>query len=156
MERKERAGIATFVMRDKEYLVAILAENGILRAVTMRFPDELRDPEDMGLPESHEPKRTNAKLEREINKLTDKKLALEDLKDDYAERLLALVHRKQRAGKDVVESAEAAEPEDDDDVPEADLLETIRHSLEAAGEKSPRNGPHKPTRKRRRTAAHSR
>src|SRR5690606_31886465 len=30
MERKQRAGIATFVMRDREYLVAILAENGIL------------------------------------------------------------------------------------------------------------------------------
>ena len=57
MERSGRAGIATFVMRDKEYLVAILAENGILRAVTMRFPDEVRDPADMGLPKPHAPKR---------------------------------------------------------------------------------------------------
>ena len=32
-----RAGIATFVMRGKEYLAAIFAEGGTLRAVTMRF-----------------------------------------------------------------------------------------------------------------------
>src|SRR5690606_22010540 len=39
MERTGRAGIATFVMRGKEYLVAILAENGILRTETLRFAD---------------------------------------------------------------------------------------------------------------------
>ena len=52
MERKGRAGIATFVMRGKEYLVAILAENGILRAETMRFSDEVRSPKEVGLPEA--------------------------------------------------------------------------------------------------------
>ena len=44
MEETDRAGIATFVMRDKEYLVAILSENGVLHAVTLRFADELRSP----------------------------------------------------------------------------------------------------------------
>ena len=72
------------------------------------------------------------------------------MKDDYAERLLELVHRKQRTGKDVVESAEAAEVEDADDVPEADLLETIRHSLQATNGRASRNGRHrKATRKLR-------
>src|SRR3977135_365293 len=51
MEKSNLAGIATFVMRGKEYLVAIFAENGILRAETMRFADELRSPADVGLPE---------------------------------------------------------------------------------------------------------
>jgi DNA end-binding protein Ku len=36
MEKKHRAGLATFVMRGKEYLIAILAEQGILRAETLR------------------------------------------------------------------------------------------------------------------------
>ncbi|NIX23059.1 MAG: Ku protein, partial [Actinobacteria bacterium] len=38
MEERDVAGIATFVMRGTEYLVAIVAEDGILRAETMRFP----------------------------------------------------------------------------------------------------------------------
>src|SRR6202008_4167603 len=50
MERTGKAGIATFVMRGKEYLAAIFAEAGSLRAVTMRFAAELRTPSDVGLP----------------------------------------------------------------------------------------------------------
>lgn len=46
MEEAGRAGIATFVMRGKEYLVAIIAEQGFLRAETLRFHDELRIPGD--------------------------------------------------------------------------------------------------------------
>src|SRR5690606_796011 len=56
MEKSKRAGIATFVMRGKEYLVAIFAENGILRAETLRFADELRSADDVGLPEPAKPK----------------------------------------------------------------------------------------------------
>src|SRR5437660_264873 len=44
MEKTAQAGIATFVMHGKEYLVAIASENGILRAQTMRFSDEIRNP----------------------------------------------------------------------------------------------------------------
>src|SRR5512142_1779865 len=36
MEDEQRAGIATFVMHGKDYLVAIIAERGILRAETLR------------------------------------------------------------------------------------------------------------------------
>ena len=51
MEEAQRAEIATFVMRDTEHLVAILAEDGLLRAQARRFRDELRTPEDTGLPD---------------------------------------------------------------------------------------------------------
>ena len=42
MEERGRAGMATFVMRGKQYLVAIIARGGLLRAETLRFNDELR------------------------------------------------------------------------------------------------------------------
>jgi len=50
MAKSELAGLATFVMRGKEYLVAIFSDHGLLRAETMRFVDELRSPADLGLP----------------------------------------------------------------------------------------------------------
>jgi DNA end-binding protein Ku len=50
MHKSGVAGIATFVMRGKEYLVAIFSEHGILRAETMRFGNELRSPAEVGLP----------------------------------------------------------------------------------------------------------
>ena len=39
-----RAGIATFVMRSKEYLVAVRPQSEILALETMYFADEIRDP----------------------------------------------------------------------------------------------------------------
>src|SRR5258707_1902445 len=51
MEKDGLAGIATFVMRGKEYLVAIFPETGILGAEPMRSADELRSPKKLGLPD---------------------------------------------------------------------------------------------------------
>src|SRR5262245_63686081 len=41
MEKSDLAGIATFVMRGKEYLIAIFSDNGILREEMMRFDEGL-------------------------------------------------------------------------------------------------------------------
>src|SRR2546421_1152291 len=92
MEKEKLAGVATFVMRGKEYLVAIFPENEILRAETMRFPDEIRSPKEIGLPEK---KKVSAvavkKFERLIGKHSAAHLPLKDLKDQQTEKLLKLV-----------------------------------------------------------------
>ena len=44
MERTGRVGIGSFVMRGHEYLVAIVSDNGVLRADTLRYADEIRTP----------------------------------------------------------------------------------------------------------------
>src|SRR5262249_44947012 len=67
MAKSDLAGIATFVMRGKEYLVSIFPENGILRAETMRFADEIRTPKEIDLPEKKRlPPATVKKFERLI------------------------------------------------------------------------------------------
>jgi DNA end-binding protein Ku len=117
MESTARAALASFVMRGKGYAVAIFADRGVLRAETLRFRDELRTPEQVGLPAKSraEPARV-ARMERAIDALAEKALDPEELRDDAADRLLAVARRKERAGKDVFE---APEPEDTD-VPAAD------------------------------------
>ena len=111
MEKKKQAGIATFVMRAKEYLVAIIAENGILRAETLRFENELRDPESIGLPKKAKVTAAEAKkFESQITKHT-KKLNVSELVDDYAERLEKLVAKKERSKADIVRVPEEAEEE---------------------------------------------
>src|SRR5437660_10702604 len=75
MGKEGLAGVATFVMRAKEYLVAIFPENGILRAETMRFPDEIRSPKEIDLPEKKKvPIATVKKFEKLISKHSDKHL----------------------------------------------------------------------------------
>ena len=74
MEKAGRAGIATFVMRGKEYLAAIFAEGGTLRAVTMRFADELRTPSDVGLPSAARPSADRRQeMERAVAELTGRR-----------------------------------------------------------------------------------
>ena len=126
MQKEKLAGIATFVMRGKEYLVAIFPENGILRAETLRFADELRSPKDIGLPEKKKvPAATVKKFERIITKNSDKHLSLKDLKDEKTAKLLKLVEKKRKLRKDVVE-VEVAERDGGKVV---DLMEALKKSL---------------------------
>lgn len=131
MERTKRAGIATFVMRDREYLVAILAEGGILRAETLRFADELRTPADVGLPDPVKVKAADVKkFDRAIAKLEEKKFDPDELHDRGAERLRELIQQKQESGEDV-RITERAESEPPGDV--IDLMEVLKRSMAAAG-----------------------
>jgi DNA end-binding protein Ku len=104
MEKSGKAGIATFVMRGKEYLVAIFADHGILRAETMRFPDELRSPADIGLPRKKKaPPATVRKFEKLISGRSKKQLSPRKLEDEQTERLLKLVKKKGSQRKNIVE-----------------------------------------------------
>ncbi|HEX2254113.1 MAG TPA: Ku protein [Thermoanaerobaculia bacterium] len=131
MERTGRAGIATFVIRGKEYLVAILAQGGVLRAETLRFADEVRTPETVGLPEPV--KVTKAAVKRfaaAIDELAEDELDRSELTDIGAEELLELVERKREQGEEVVVTAPANVEAIGEHV---DLMEVIKASLRAAG-----------------------
>jgi len=132
MERQERAGIATFVMRGKQYLVAILAEGGILRAETLRFADEVRTAEDVGLPE---PAKVSAaevkKLERTIAAHAEKALDPDELEDPWTEKLVALAEKKRKQGKDVIEVPAEARGEEMAEV--IDLMAVLKQSLASGG-----------------------
>jgi DNA end-binding protein Ku len=133
MEDTGRAGIATFVMRAREYLVAIIAENAILRAETLRFADELRTPATIGLPKPAEPAAAAVrKLDREIAKRTDKSFGKEDLADHSVDRLMKVVQRKLRAGDDVVPAEETGGEERETNV--IDLMEILKRRLQGESE----------------------
>lgn len=135
MEKKQYAGIATFVMREKEYLVAILAEDGILRAETLRFQDEIRDPGQVGLPDKGKVSAADVrKFEAQIARRA-KKLDLKELTDDYEKRLEKLVAAKQRKHEDIirVEDEEAATESGEGGGEVVDLLEVLSKSLGGTG-----------------------
>jgi DNA end-binding protein Ku len=130
MEKSGRAGIATFVMREREYLVAILAEGGILRAETLRFTDEIRAPQAVGLPPLEKAPTTKLKqLRREIKKLQKKKFDPSLLSDRHAQRLLDLVQHKLKSGENVVEIPEVEAAAEGAEI--IDLMEIIKKRFSA-------------------------
>ncbi len=127
MEKGGRVGVATFVMRGKEYLVAIISENGTLQAETLRFADELRTPDDVGLPAAKAvPKASVTRFEKLIDKASKQRLPRNEFKDHQSERLLKLVKSKRSRGKDVV----AVESTEADEGKVVDLLAVLKKSLQ--------------------------
>ena len=135
MERSGKAGIATFVMREREHLVAILAERGILRAEILRFADEIRAPAEIGLPSLATAPAAKVKLLRQaIKKLRHNEFDPDLLRDPHRKRLLDLVRHKLKAGKDVVEKPAAAASKGAEII---DLMEIIKKRFQQAGEQGP-------------------
>ncbi len=126
MQDEGRAGLATFVMRGKEYLVAIFADHGILRAETMRFHDELRSPADVGLPKKKKvPPAMVRKFEKLISTKSKKQLSSRKLEDEQTGRLLKLVKKKSAQRKNIVR----VETEQRDEGKVIDLMAVLKKSL---------------------------
>ena len=134
MARSGKAGIGSFVMRGHEYLVAILADNGILRAEVLRYADELRTPETIGLPK---PGKADASLVRalakEIDALGKPGLDLAEMADLEAETLRKVAERKAKSGKGVIAMADLEDPDDESggSAEVIDLMQVLRNSLGA-------------------------
>ena len=126
MAKSGLAGLATFVMRGKEYLVAIFSDHGILRAETMRFADELRSPGELGLPKKKKvPAATVRKFEKLISSRSKKEFAGAKLQDEQAESLLKLVRKKEKNRSNVVK----VEPEEREPAKVIDLVAVLKKSL---------------------------
>lgn len=129
MEQRAVAGIATFVLHDHEHVVAILSDRGLLRAETLRFVEELRSRDGLGIPSAKaadaDETRAFAKV---IATLAASRFDPAKIEDPGAEPLRELAERKHRRGTDVIvrevegESASAGA-----DV--IDLMEVLKKSL---------------------------
>jgi DNA end-binding protein Ku len=130
MDRAGKAGIATFVMRGKEYLAAIFAEGGTLRAVTMRFASELRTPRDIGLPDAvRAPAERRQEIERALAELAADEVDTNLLVDEYAGALLELAEAKREQGRDVVEVDEAAREDEEESAEIIDIMAMLKERM---------------------------
>ncbi len=126
MAKSGLAGLATFVMRGKEYLIAIFSDHGILRAETMRFADELRSPEDLELPKKKKVSPAMvSKFEKLISSKSKKEFAGAKLHDELAEALLKLVKKKEKKRSNVVK----VETEEREPAKVIDLVAVLKKSL---------------------------
>ena len=135
MERTAKAGIGSFVMRGHEYLVAILAENGILRAEVLRYADEVRTPEAIGLPKLGKADASRVRaMAKEIDALARPGLDAAEMADLEAETLRRFAQQKAKKGGAAVIAMDELEDPDDDSGGSGeviDLMQALRKSLGA-------------------------
>ncbi|MCK0538008.1 non-homologous end joining protein Ku [Alcanivorax quisquiliarum] len=131
MEEADRAGIATFVMRGHEYVIAIVAEGGILRAETLRFADTLRNPGDIGLPSPEKPRAKDIqRLQGAIKTLRAEAPDDAPLHNPNITAIESLAREKLKKNRDVLQTA-PDDPSDEEEPGEAppDLMAILKQSL---------------------------
>lgn len=146
MESASRAGIASFVMRGKQYLVAIIAEGGILRAETLRYHDELRTPESIGLPERQSASQaTRRRIAKAIDGCTSSRFERAWLENADAKRILERIDAKLARDADVI-WPDAADVDDDEEGGEViDLMQVLKQSLAEGRSPATQRGGHRPS-----------
>jgi DNA end-binding protein Ku len=123
MDRADRVALGRFVLRTKEYLVAIRVREGLLALTTMLFHDEIRPTEGI---DTGGRKPAKKQLDQAVSLI--KSLSVDwdpsRYEDRYRDRLLEIVERKKR-GKRI----HLPEPEEEP-APATDLMEALQRSLE--------------------------
>jgi DNA end-binding protein Ku len=125
MAEANRAGIATFVMRGKQYLTAIRARDDVLTLETLYFADEIRDPQEVVEPVTVKPDRKEMRMATSLIESMTESWRPEDYRDTYTERVKKLINDKAKGNEVVVE----AEPAEATEV--TDLMEALRRSVES-------------------------
>jgi DNA end-binding protein Ku len=141
MEDKQKVGIGTVVMRNKQYLAAIRPLDGALAMSTMRFADEVVPRADVdGVPNRRtKPEPKALKLATQIVDSLAGEWKPEQYHDTYAEELRAQIQRKEK-GEELVQEAEG--PEEGAKI--LDLMEALEQSVSAAkGRRGARKAPAK-------------
>jgi len=122
MEGSELAGVAKFVMRDRQNLGALRVRDGVITLEQLRYADEIRDVAEIKASRTRVSSEELKMAERLIESFTTE-WKPEKYEDTYRDELCAIIRAK-RKGKEV-----HAAPEVEEEAP-TDLLTALRESVE--------------------------
>ena len=100
MERSGKVAIARFVLRTKEYLVAVRPRGEAISLTTMRFHDEVRSPDDVGIDKPAKAKKAQVDGAIKLIKALQTDFEPERYEDEHRKKLLAVINRK-RKGQEI-------------------------------------------------------
>jgi DNA end-binding protein Ku len=128
MTKEKKVGVATFVMRNKEYLVAVRPGEDALVVETMYFADEIRDPREEigGIPVEAEFTKRELDTAKLLVESMTAKWDPDSYGDTYRERVEDLIERK-RKGEEIV-----TEPAPKKPAKVVDLQDALQRSLDEA------------------------
>ncbi|TAK83652.1 MAG: Ku protein [Betaproteobacteria bacterium] len=143
LKKSGKAGIATVVIRTRQYLAALIPRDEVLVLNTLRYAEELKEVDELGLPSSalKGPKVTAKEIDMALRLVDDMsdEWQPENYKDTYRHDLLARVHEKIKKGQ----TEEITEPEKGEKEAAGaeviDLMALLKKSVERKQEKPRRS-----------------
>jgi len=129
LEKAGKAGIASVVIRTKQYLAALVAQDELLVLNTLRYADELKDPAELEIPKAKVTAKELDMAMRLVDDMADE-WHPDKYKDTYKDDLLKRIKEKVKAGEteEITEPEKEARKEKGADV--IDLMSLLRKSVE--------------------------
>ena len=129
LEKAGKAGIASVVIRTKQYLAALVAQDELLVLNTLRYADELKNPAELEIPKA---KVTAKELDMAMRLVED---MVDDwhpdkYKDTYKDDLLKRIKAKVKAGETEEITEPEKEPRKEKSADVIDLMSLLRKSVE--------------------------
>jgi DNA end-binding protein Ku len=120
-----KVAVGRFVMRSRENLCILRAQDEMLMLMKLRFAEEIRDTKELDLPSAKmEIKPAELKMaEALIDQLTPKKFDISKYKDTYDKELLKLIEAKSKGKKIAAPKVKATKTKT------VDLMEQLKASL---------------------------
>ena len=158
LKKAGKIGIATVVIRTRQYLAALIPYGDVLLMNTIRYANELRPVEELGIPESslRGAKVTAKEIDLALRLIDDMadRWQPEQYKDTYREDLLKRIEEKVKAGQTKEITAPEKEGAEEKAGAEViDLMALLRKSVEGKAKAAPaRASGKRPAAKKRRAA----
>jgi DNA end-binding protein Ku len=149
MKKSSKAGIATVVIRTRQYLAAVIPQDDVLVMNTLRYADELKGVEELGVPAATlHVKATPKEIEMALRLIDDmaEEWQPEKFKDTYRDDLMARINEKIKQGQtEMITAPDNAEKE----TAGADVIDLMALLKKSVERKPAKPAARKPKAKRR-------
>src|SRR5205823_932332 len=132
LKDSNKVGIATAVIKTRQYLAGVKPEDGTLALELMHFADERADPGKIHVPKNTEVGKREMNMAKSLIDSMSSKWNPEKYKDDYREALMEVIEEKVEAGGKEIEEKPKKAPKPTKVI---DLVSVLQKSLEQTGGK---------------------
>jgi DNA end-binding protein Ku len=127
LKRSKKVGIAKFVLKDKEHIALVKPEEKALMLIQLRYQDELREPDDLNIPDKAEFSKKELDIALMLIGQLEEHFNAAEYKDTYTDELKKVIESKAKGKPIKIKEEGAPVPTD-----MRDLMSILKQSLEKA------------------------
>ena len=128
LKKTGKVGIAKVVIKTRQYLAGVKAENSVLILELMHFAEELAEADKLHVPKKLEPGKRELDMAKALVDSMSSKWEPKKYRDDYREALMEVIEEKVEAGGEEIEEKPKKKPRPSTKV--IDLVSVLQESLE--------------------------
>lgn len=99
LKKEESEAVVRWVMRGKEYVGALLEQDGFLVIVTLRFSDQVIEARELELPDPGDLGQQEIRMAEQLVSMLESPFHPEKYRNEFREKVLELIETKSRGGK---------------------------------------------------------